>query len=350
MPSDESKIFLWGGTAVAGSGLFWILPGINALAAVIAIAAMVVIVSRLGYMRAFWAALGGLIIVVAMSYLWGWGTMLLAGAGEEPTMQSALFSSVIFNTSIFALAVLAPGIAMGAASRGLSSAAKTVWYGFIPILVLFAVLASAYITLLRHMPTVITEFTSGFSMLYDQHPAFAKMLMQQMGDAGTKEQLLGLMGTGLALFIKLIPGTIVIGFMALVTISLALAGIIGSRLKLMIPRLRPFYLWHASEWWLLPTAIGLGLFIFGGRDLWRFAGGNILIVTGNVYAVTGLALVESYFRRLSIPVPLRVAFYVIIFIMSFTFVSLIFLAILGLIDSRFAFRRENPDKEDIEES
>jgi uncharacterized protein YybS (DUF2232 family) len=332
IPSDESRIFLWGGAAVGGSGLLWIFPGINAVCSVVAIAALVVIVSRLGYARAFWVALGGLIVMM----------------GTATLIRGGLFGVV--SAAVFAVTIVAPGIAMGAASRGLSTAVKTLWFGFIPILVLLALSASAYVTLLRNMPAVISEVNSSINMTFDQHPAFTKLLMQQMGGSPTKEQILSLFDNFLTMLIRLMPGAVVVGFMAIITIGLALAGYVGFRLKLMIPRLRPFYLWHASEWWLLPTAIGLGLAVLGRNDLWRFAGGNILVVTGNVYALTGLALVESYFKRLSIPVPLRVAFYFIIFIMSFTFVSLIFLAVLGLIDSRFTFRRENPDKEDLEET
>jgi uncharacterized protein YybS (DUF2232 family) len=348
MPSDESKIFLWGGAAVGGSGLLWIIPGINALSAVIAIAAMVVVVSRLGYMRAFWVSLAGLIIVTATSLAGGF--VLFTGAESRLFAHSALINSSMLNSGIFAVAVLAPGFAMGAASRGLSTAVRTIWYGCIPMLVLFGLLMSFYVGLVRNMSTVFTLVNSSIEMTMEQNPSLAKMLTDQYGPEGTKEKVVTAVDDLLAFLIKLIPGTIVVGFLAMITIGLSLAGMAGTRLKLMIPRLRPFYLWHASEWWLLPTAIGLGLLIFGGSELWRFAGGNILVVTGNVYALTGLALVESSFRRLSIPMPLRVAFYLIVFIMSFTFVSLLFLAILGLIDSRFKFRRQNPDKEEVEEN
>jgi uncharacterized protein YybS (DUF2232 family) len=347
MPSDESKIFLLGGAAVCGSGMLWILPGINALSAVVAIAAMVVIVSRLGYMRAFWVGLGGLALVTATSYLIGY--MLMAG-GDSSTAQSSLLDSTMVRAGIFLVAVLAPGISMGAASRSLSTAIRTLWYGCIPLIVLLAVMMTFYVGLLREMPAVLSVVNGSIEITLNQNPGLSKIFSDQYGEAGSRENIIEAIDRVVVFLIKLIPGTLAIGFATLITISLFLAGKIGSRLRLMIPRLRPFYLWHASEWWLLPTAIGLALIIFGGTDLWRFAGGNILVVTGNIYGLTGLALIESYFRRMSIPVPLRVAFYLIIFIMSFTFVSLIFLAVLGLIDSRFNFRRENPDKEDLEES
>ena len=100
---------------------------------------------------------------------------------------------------------------------------------------------------------------------------------------------------------------------------------------------------------LLPTALGLALAIFVTNDFWHFLGINILVVTGNVYALAGLAVMDAFMRRLMFPMPLRIAFYVILFFMNF--LGLLFLAIIGLADSRFNFRRQTPEeKEDSQES
>ncbi len=325
------------------------MPGLNAVFAVLAIAGLVLIVSRLGYMRAFWASLAGLILATASSFIAG--NVLMAGDGKTlGIMNASLMTATLFNTAIYGVTIIAPGIMMGVASRGLSSAVKTLWYGCIPAVVLLALMATFYISLLRNIPTVTTMVNSSVEITLNQNPNLAKSLMDQYGDAGSKEKIAEAVDSIVVFFIKLIPGTLVIGFMAFVTLGLSLAGTLGTRMRLMIPRLKPFYLWQASDWWLLPTAVGLALAIFGGSDLWRFAGGNILVVTGNVYALTGLAVIEAFFRKLAIPMFLRIAFYVIIFFMSFTLVSLLFLAILGLADSRFNFRKQTPDKEDLEET
>jgi uncharacterized protein YybS (DUF2232 family) len=123
-----------------------------------------------------------------------------------------------------------------------------------------------------------------------------------------------------------------------------LAGNIGSRIGVMLPRFRPFYLWRASDWWLLPTAAGLALVIFGPNELWQYTGGNILVVTGNIYAVAGMAVTESFFRRLAIPNFMRIVFYVIMLLLFVA--GLVFLAALGLADSRFNFNRDVLDRDD----
>jgi hypothetical protein len=329
--SDESRIFLWGGAAVGGTGLFWIIPGINAVFSVGAIAALVLIVTRLGYMRAFWATLGGLVMVLGT-------TTLVMG----PTIGS-------LNAGVFMATVIAPGIAMGAGSRSFSSAVKTVWYGSIPILILFALLLTFYSTLVSSIPSITKQIDTMVSLSLDRNPTATKMLADQYGAEGGKEKFLAEVDNTVAFFIKIIPGTVVVGFLTIIVISLALAGRIGSRHGVMIPRLKPFYLWHASDWWLMPTAVGLALAIFVTNDFWHFMGINILVVTGNVYALAGLAVIESFMKRLSFPMLLRITFYVIILFMNF--VGLLFLAILGLADSRFNFRRQNPeDKEDVQET
>jgi uncharacterized protein YybS (DUF2232 family) len=326
MSSVESRIFLWGGVAVGGSGLLWIVPGFNAVFSVGAIAALVLIVSRLGYLRAFWAALGGLIMVMA-------STTLVMGE-----------SVGALNAAVFAVAVVAPGIMMGMASRGLSSAVKTLWYGSIPILLLFVVLLTFYSTLVGSIPSMTRQVNTIMGTSLDQSPAALKMMIDKYGPDGAKEKFLADLDEYIVFFIKIIPGTIVIGFLTIIVISLSLAGNIGSRMSLMIPRLKPFYLWYASDWWLIPTAVGLALTIFVTNDFWHYLGINILVVTGNVYAIAGLAVVAAFMRRLAFPMLLRIAFYLILFFMSF--LGLLSMAILGLADSRFRFRRETPEEKD----
>jgi hypothetical protein len=81
--------------------------------------------------------------------------------------------------------------------------------------------------------------------------------------------------------------------------------------------------------------------VFLKDDFWFYSGINLLIVTGHVYAVVGMAIVEAFFKRAMIPIPLRVIFYVILLLSSLF--GLIFLAALGLADSRFNFARENTE-------
>jgi hypothetical protein len=63
--------------------------------------------------------------------------------------------------------------------------------------------------------------------------------------------------------------------------------------------------------------------------------------------VVGLAIVEAFFKRIYVPVPVRVIFYVILVLGGP--VSMTFLAILGLSDSKFNFKRENEEFENKDE-
>ncbi len=206
MSSVESRIFLWGGVAVGGSGLLWIVPGINAVFSVGAIAALVLIVSRLGYLRALWAALGGLIMVMATTTF---------AMGEAVGM---------LNAAVFAIAVLAPGFMMGMASRGLFSAVKTIWYGSIPILILFGLLLTFYSTLISSVPSITRQVNTIMETSLDQSPVASKMLIDKYGAEGGKEKFLADLDQYIVFFIKVIPGTIVIGFLTIIIISLYAGG------------------------------------------------------------------------------------------------------------------------------
>jgi uncharacterized protein YybS (DUF2232 family) len=178
----------------------------------------------------------------------------------------------------------------------------------------------------------------------NQNPTLKKMLADQYGGDDSKDKFIADIDKSLIFFIKIIPGTIVVGFLTIIVVSLALAGRIGMRYGVMIPRLKPFYLWHASDWWLIPTALGLALTIFVSNDFWHFLGINILVVTGNVYALAGLAVIDAFMRRLMLPMLLRITFYIILLFMNF--LGLFFLAVVGLADSRFNFRRQAPEEKD----
>ncbi len=195
------------------------------------------------------------------------------------------------------------------------------------------------------MPRFIDQLNAGLETAIDQSPRLSKAITEQYGpEPGAREKFLEEMDGLFVFLIRLMPGTIVVGFLAIIMLGLAAAGSMASRLKLMIPRFPPFHLWRANDWWLLPTVIGLALAIFARDDFWRYFGGNILVVTGNVYSLVGLAVLEAFLRRLSIPPFMRVIFYIIMVLMSIF--SLVFLAVLGLADSRFNFKRESLDRDD----
>jgi uncharacterized protein YybS (DUF2232 family) len=327
LPSIEGKLFFYGGAAVSASGLMWFIPGLNAVFSIAAIAALILIVTRLGYARATIISLAGLVLVMLITSL----------------DLGALFGAL--NGAIFAITVIAPGIAMGMASRGFSSPIRTVWYGFIPILILFGLLLIFYTDILNSLPAMLKEVNSYMTTKLENNPAISKMFSDQNNpDIDTPQKFIDKLDKTIIFFVKIMPGTIIVGYLIMIVLSLVFAGTIASRIGVMLPRLQPFYLWRASDWWLLPTAIGLALVIFSGNDFWRYFGGNILVITGNIYAIAGLAVMEAIFRRMSLPVPIRIVFYIITLLLFM--IGLVFLAILGLADSRFNFRRDNLDRDE----
>ena len=324
MLSKETRLFVWGGAAISGSGLFWSIPIANALTSIAAIAGLILIISRLGYTRAIVMSLAAIILSAMIGI----------------ALDSIDYGMI--SAGVFTIAVIAPGIAMGMASRSLSSPVKTILYGCIPIIILFALMLVFYTDLISGMTQIIRSTNASVVGRIEDNPGLAGMLSQRYGsDIEGREKFLEEIDSLVTFLIKIMPGMIMVGFLAIIVISLMLAGRVGAIMGVMIPRLRPFYLWRASEWWLLPTFAGLVLVIFGGIEFWRYFGGNILIVTGHVYAFSGLAYVESFFRRLAIPMFIRIVTYVLMLLISLP--SIVFMAVLGLMDSRFNFRRENAE-------
>ena len=324
--TDETKLFLRSSGAIAASGVLWFVPGLNALSMVAAVAGMILIVARLGYLRAILTS--G--IAGAIVYFVGSLTMGQLGAAV--------------GAGVFLLIVIIPGIAMGIAARAFATPARTIWLGLIPIIFLLVLLAAYYRDIVRLIPDVLRQVNAQITDTIERNPSLDKMLSDQYGpNIEARERFLKEVDNFIIFFFKIMPGTMVVGFISILVLGLMAAGHVSSKINLMIPRFRPFYLWRASDWWLLPTAAGLALAILGRDNFWKYAGGNVLVITGNIYAVAGLAVVEAFFRRLSMPIIVRLIIYVIMLIL-FMPVGMAILAVLGLMDSRFNFRRENDDK------
>jgi hypothetical protein len=328
MPSVENKLSLWGGVAVACSGLFWIMPGVNGIAAMAGIAALTLIIARLGFSRGFLSAFIGIACALSICSL--------------TKGYQAGFVSIL----IYMLAVIAPAFMMGWASRNFAAPGTTVSYGLMPPGILLVLFLLIYPEMIKNLPSLIADIDHAVRPIIEANPALEGLIEKQYAPAdGSLDRFLGEFGRMIEFLTKIVPSIIVLGSLGMLIAGLAIAGSIASRLKIMLPRFRPFHLWRASGWWLMPTILGLIPVVFIKADFWFYLGLNLLIVTGHVYAVVGLAIVEAFFRRAMIPVPIRVIFYVILLLSSLF--ALIFLAILGLADNRFNFARENTvDKDD----
>lgn len=94
--------------------------------------------------------------------------------------------------------------------------------------------------------------------------------------------------------------------------------------------------WRMPFGWtaLLVAAVGLRL---TGHELTMMAADNLLVLLAIFYAVCGLALVQTYLRRLTVPVVVKVMFWVLLFLTHLIGLSVI--GLLGFIDSFVDFRR-----------
>ena len=322
MRSVENKLSLWGGVAIACSGLLWVMPGINGIAATAGIAGLTLVIARLGFARG----------------------LLIASTG---TAWVLLFCSLtkgyqagFVYTLIYILAVIAPAFMMGWASHNFATPTATVSYGLIPLGILLVLFLLIYPEIIRNLPSLIAEIDLAARSIVERSPELSSLIAKQYAPAdGSLDRFLKEFDKMIEFLIKIVPSIIILGSLSMIIAGLAIAGPIALRLSIMLPRFRPFHLWRASWRWLLPTILGLIAVVFLKDDFWFYLGLNLLIVTGHVYAVVGLAVVEAFFKRAVIPISLRVIFYAILLLSSLF--ALIFLAVLGLADSRFNFAREN---------
>lgn len=324
MRSFENKLSLWGGAAVVLSGLIWLMPGINAIAATAGIAGLTLIIARLGFSRGLLTACAGIA-----------GTFIICSLTKG-------YQVGFVSTLIYILAAIAPAFMMGWASRNFETSTATVSYGLIPAGILLVLFLLIYPGIIEDLPVLISEIDIVIKSLVEESPEISGLIARQYAPAdGSLDRFLKELNKMIEFLIKVTPSIIILGFLGMIIAGLAIAGPIAARLKIMLPRFRPFHLWRAGGRWLLPTILGLIAVVFIKNEFWFYTGVNLLIVSGHVYAVVGLAIVEAFFKRALIPVPLRVIFYVILLLSSVF--ALIFLAVLGLADSRFNFARENKE-------
>ena len=329
MRSVENRLSVLGGATVAASGLLWLVPAINSIAAIAGIVALILIVARLGYARGFSTAVVGFI--------------LAAGTGSLTTG----YPEGLYYGIFYAIIVVAPGMAMGWASRSLTSPASVVSYGLIPFGILYLLSIYTYMGWMMDLSGFFEILNSNMEILLRSDTVLMKLVQDNYGASGNAvETFLKEFDRFIEGILRITPGFLFAIMLGTAVFSLVIAGFIATRMGVIISRFGPFHLWKASGWWLLPTVLGLIPVVFRMEELWFYAGINILIVTGHVYMVVGLAIMEAFFKRIILPLPIRIIFYVILILAGP--ISMTFLAILGLSDTKFNFKREIEDFENKE--
>ena len=166
--------------------------------------------------------------------------------------------------------------------------------------------------------------------------------LQTMGLAAADEgySLRQLALTGL----RLRPSTEFISLMLMAVLAYRLGFAAAARLGVAVPRPLPLARW--KPWpeliWLLIAGFALKL---AGSGFLGELGLNLLVVMAAVYAVHGAAVGRFFAARLGVPRLLEALIYGLLAMTAG--LSVMFLALVGLLDTRFDWRRlETPPAED----
>ncbi|MCP4632577.1 MAG: DUF2232 domain-containing protein [candidate division Zixibacteria bacterium] len=214
-----------------------------------------------------------------------------------------------------------PGVILGWAMTSGKRPSQAIILSFLPSFIIlgFLLLNSSELGQAFHM--AMEETSIQFSRI-------------QGSSANSEELMKSLQSFGNTVF-DLMPSLILlsglfnvfIGYMA----SNKILSISGYQVRPMPPfnRWRPGYPMVG----LFITGLFFAVFNLGGSEL---IGWNILLFTGIIYFISGLAVVESFFRASKIPLFFKLLFYAGVFLAQLF--SLVVLAGVGLFDSWFNFR------------
>ena len=135
---------------------------------------------------------------------------------------------------------------------------------------------------------------------------------------------------------RLLPAMVFASHLLVVVFGYRLAQALGPRLRLGVPAALPFRLWRPWGQFIWGPVIGLALHLVGSGQL-AALGLNIVVATGLLFAVQGLALMHFFLRRLQLHWMLMVAAY--LFLSLTSYLGALVLAGLGLMDIWFDWRR-----------
>lgn len=334
MRSVETRLSLWGAGCAIASGLLFSIPVVNALTVVAALALLIVTMARLGFRRFFEVCIPGIVAAAVVSSL---------------TMG---YRAGLEITGIYMMIMAAPALLMGWRARRFDPPGKTIIFGLLPMAVVFVLFMIAYAGLMADLQGLIFQFKTIVSDMIRDMPAIESLIAKSFPPAeGSVGRFVEAQGKIIAEGMKVLPGFIALSIIFMILAAYLLAGEVARRFRVMFPRCRPFHAWHAGGWWLALTVLGLIAVVFAGEDRWYYAGINILILTGNVYFIIGISIVESLIRRSYRPARVRLVFYLgmtLLGVLSFGNETLmyagltaaVFLTALGLADTRFNFRKE----------
>jgi len=236
----------------------------------------------------------------------------------------AIFYGMSSSMIFFFLALL-PGIIMGYKARTFSTPQSIVLWGFAPYLVLVLITVLFY-----------SEINSQTELLISGFQAMMQESAAPLGLAvGELEEMLQMSNKMIVWTIRLLPGILFTMFAALILFAYLGATKVARHFGAVIPSMSPAYFWRVNELWLIPFGVSMLLVLLGSESL-KVIGENLLVFFVHFYAFFGLCVIDFYLNQLNIPYPVRIIIYLI---MLLPVITLPLIALLGLIDSRFDFRK-----------
>jgi len=200
---------------------------------------------------------------------------------------------------VFSFMVFIPGIIMGYKARTFSSPLSVIFMGMIPFLFPVALVIVLFPELNSQAPEMISQMQN----MLAENGSLLRM------DGSQLEIMNASIKTTFEWMLRLLPGILFTVFISITLFAYLGALSVSSYFNTILPRFKPLYLWKASELWLIPFGISL-LFVLTGSLWLKTIGENIL-----------------YFM---------VHFLIVLVIIVIIIPAL---AVLGVIDSRFDFRK-----------
>ena len=260
-----------------------------------------------------------IILMVRFGYAYAALSCLVALA------SSLLFYGVQLAIGLVLIMIL-PGIIMSRKVRSFSEPQEIVLWGIIPYLLPLALLIIFYPVMMSQMPEIIKQMRNDF---------LSGGLILGMG--GTEmEQVIQSTQKMLEIMLRLSPGIFLTFFVGFAIFSYMMATRLGPKFGAVMPSFRPLVEWRASDIWLIPLGLSLACVLIGGGFL-SSIGENLLIFLVHLYALYGICLLEFQLRKMPWAGWLRAIIYIMVAVAAVFAIPL--LALAGLIDSRFDFRK-----------
>jgi hypothetical protein len=299
LKSDQAKLWFLN-LVILFSGLFAGIMMINALLFLCAISALIIMTVRFRY------------TFVALSCL---GALALCFAFYGAAMAAS-----------FGFLVVIPGLLMGYKTRIFNSPSSIITWGFFPFLLPIGLMIIYYSQLIAQTPFIVSEITGAIELSAASFGIAASEL--QMLYAAIPEVI--------NWSLRLMPGIFFTLFVSLVFFAYLIATYISQYFGAVVPKMNPLYLWKAGEIWLIPLGLGLLLVLLGNS--WpKIVGENLLVFMVHFFAFFGICLIDFYFKKIKVHMLVRLLIY--LFVLVAVVVAIPLLAVLGLVDSRFDFRK-----------